>query len=235
MSRFTELAPFSVSEQLSELKTQVYDQSIIEDTVKWLNSSFQIVRKYFYSIAVRNKELEDFIHQTMKHLEETERHLSDELSSQQNKFNEDRDFENSISENMNMIQKEFKSGDFESIKLAVISKIENINNSIDKKREQDMFRLKETQKKLEQLNSRINDITREADEIKRKAQELEIESFHDELTGLNNRKAYDNEIIKTIADLKRYNTPVSLMVCDIDNFKKVNDVQQPDKMQHSPQ
>jgi diguanylate cyclase len=52
---------------------------------------------------------------------------------------------------------------------------------------------------------------------------MESESLHDNLTGLSNRKAYDQKIIETLATLGRYGVPSSLLMCDIDDFKKIND------------
>ena len=52
---------------------------------------------------------------------------------------------------------------------------------------------------------------------------LEELSHTDELTGLFNRKAYNERMVEEIAKLKRYQTPFSLIMFDIDDFKAVND------------
>jgi diguanylate cyclase len=132
---------------------------------------------------------------------------------------------------MNMIQEDFSSdGDLNSIRQAVLSKIESINKNIEKKREQDVSRLERTEKTLNDMKNSISSIKKEADELKRKAEEakkrateIESESFHDKLTGVFNRRAYDEELFKTLASLQRYKIAYSLMICDIDHFKKIND------------
>ncbi len=45
----------------------------------------------------------------------------------------------------------------------------------------------------------------------------------DPLTGLHNRFAYDERLAHELARWQRYRTPFSLLLCDIDHFKKVND------------
>ena len=45
----------------------------------------------------------------------------------------------------------------------------------------------------------------------------------DPLTRLSNRRAYDQKMTETIAILDRYDAAASLLVCDIDYFKKIND------------
>lgn len=223
MERFSEFAPFSLGDKLYELQQEFQDEALVEETAKWMDSSFKIVRKYIDSLTIRNKELEEFIRQTMQHLDETERHLSMEMSSREDQFSEDRKFENAISDHMKMIRHDFNKGDLKSIKEAVMSKIDNINKGIERKREQDILRKEQTEKALQSLTSQIKGIKKEADEIKKKTVKLEIESSRDELTGLYNRKAYNQNVLETIAYMNRYNEPASLMVCDIDYFKKIND------------
>lgn len=52
---------------------------------------------------------------------------------------------------------------------------------------------------------------------------LEYESSHDPLTCLYNRRSYDNVIGSELARSKRYNSPMSLILFDIDYFKNIND------------
>ncbi|MDZ7703445.1 MAG: diguanylate cyclase [Trueperaceae bacterium] len=49
------------------------------------------------------------------------------------------------------------------------------------------------------------------------------QSIRDGLTGLFNRRHLDDQLSQEFAKAKRYGTPLSLMLCDIDFFKKVND------------
>lgn len=46
----------------------------------------------------------------------------------------------------------------------------------------------------------------------------------DSLTGLLNRRAFDQELVSTIASANRYNFSVSLLMIDIDDFKHYNDL-----------
>lgn len=45
----------------------------------------------------------------------------------------------------------------------------------------------------------------------------------DALTGVLNRRAFDEEIARRVSEFQRYRTPVSLLMVDIDHFKKFND------------
>lgn len=61
------------------------------------------------------------------------------------------------------------------------------------------------------------------EEIKEKNQQLNIISELDSLTGLKNRRAMDKAIKKELERSTRYGEPLSTLLIDVDNFKKIND------------
>jgi diguanylate cyclase len=54
-------------------------------------------------------------------------------------------------------------------------------------------------------------------------QSHESEARTDSLTGLANRRAFDDELSRRVAEWQRKKTPVTLAILDIDFFKKFND------------
>lgn len=52
---------------------------------------------------------------------------------------------------------------------------------------------------------------------------LEYHAWHDPMTGLFNRRSYENTVEKELARCKRYGSTLSLILFDIDYFKRVND------------
>ena len=71
-------------------------------------------------------------------------------------------------------------------------------------------------KSLEQSKSQINKLRSHLAE----AQEV---SMRDPLTSLSNRRRFDDSLARELADAREQGTPLSLVLADIDNFKKVND------------
>ena len=54
-------------------------------------------------------------------------------------------------------------------------------------------------------------------------QKAVAEAHRDPLTGINNRAAFDEALSREICSFKRHLTSFSLLVVDIDHFKKIND------------
>jgi len=48
-------------------------------------------------------------------------------------------------------------------------------------------------------------------------------AFHDPLTGLSNRRLFEDRLAQTIAKSRRYGTQFGLLYLDLDHFKEVND------------
>ena len=79
----------------------------------------------------------------------------------------------------------------------------------------------------EELEDRVQERTLELNialqELEEVNHELEQKNTLDELTGLFNRRLYDQKILAEYRRSKRNLTPLSLVLIDIDHFKSVND------------
>jgi diguanylate cyclase len=75
----------------------------------------------------------------------------------------------------------------------------------------------------EQLQMRLN---RAESMLKDQANEISTymsEARTDPLTSLPNRRAFDEELHRRMADWRRHQVPLSVMIADIDHFKQLND------------
>jgi diguanylate cyclase (GGDEF)-like protein len=55
-------------------------------------------------------------------------------------------------------------------------------------------------------------------------EEATLRARTDALTGLANRRAFDEALTRAIAEADRFGHSVGLVICDVDNFKRINDV-----------
>ena len=69
----------------------------------------------------------------------------------------------------------------------------------------------------------ITDRKQAEEELKAAKERAEALARSDELTGLNNRRAFFNDGEQVLGQAKRYAHPFSLIMMDVDNFKHVND------------
>jgi diguanylate cyclase (GGDEF)-like protein len=61
------------------------------------------------------------------------------------------------------------------------------------------------------------------DELRAANDRLAALAVTDDLTGLANRRHFDRRIVEELQRTRRYHTPLSLVLADVDHFKHVND------------
>jgi len=74
-----------------------------------------------------------------------------------------------------------------------------------------------------QLRTQLEDSKRQISELQSNLEVIRFESLTDELTTLANRKHFDRSIERAVAETVPKNEPVTLLMTDIDHFKKFND------------
>jgi diguanylate cyclase len=224
IGKLSEIIPEAVINEHENLKKQFYNSSVLESPINLLETAIRIIKIYFNAVAIQHAELVDFMKQAIFYADEIERHMKGDQLAKNTQFNEDRNFEDSIASNINRIKYDVSTAaDLYELKTAVLQKLAKIASTVVKKREQDMSRFKENERNLDEMRRRMKDMKREASEIRKKAEEIDLENVRDPLTGLYNRKAFDQKMLETLADVKRYNTISTFMICDIDSFKLIND------------
>lgn len=75
----------------------------------------------------------------------------------------------------------------------------------------------------DELKQRLEETTNELGELKKEFERVRRESVTDPLTGISNRKAFDDFMRSASFDASANDTPLTLLLIDIDFFKKVND------------
>ena len=75
----------------------------------------------------------------------------------------------------------------------------------------------------EQLRKRLEEVQNESRELRARMIEAHRQAATDTVTGLPNRLAYEDRLEQEFARWKRFGEPLSLLVWDIDDFKRIND------------
>lgn len=73
------------------------------------------------------------------------------------------------------------------------------------------------------VNERLEQSNREIAELQKRITDAQREALCDALTGLDNRRAFDELLRKGAEEAEKDSTPMSLLMLDIDPFKSFND------------
>ena len=82
---------------------------------------------------------------------------------------------------------------------------------------------KEMETSNRKLEARLSASREEIEQLQQNLEIVRTESLTDPLTTLANRKFFDAELDRTVAEAKAGYEPLALLMCDVDHFKAFND------------
>ena len=86
------------------------------------------------------------------------------------------------------------------------------------------FYLRQRQRELQALvNERTAELEKRSDELRASQRQLEQIAYNDPLTGLPNRRLFEDDLKHRVALAERGGPAFTLMLVDLDGFKKIND------------
>lgn len=130
----------------------------------------------------------------------------------------------SVSAQMVDLQKSSENAtSLEPLKQLINTRLQNIAHEIKEHAKQEEQQRLETEKQLTDLAQKITDLDAESKELKNKLLIAHSKATRDPLTGLPNRLAYEENVAIEISRWKRYLAPLTMVIWDIDFFKKIND------------
>ena len=191
------------SEEFKRKIDDLTEKLISEEKTKKLQSVFEKNKK---NIITYIKEQKDYL----KDREDEFKEIIDLLTKAMAVVDHDNQVYNEkIYQQSEKLEKITRLDDIKKIKNKLIIEIENIRKTVQEKELHDS-------EKLEKLSKKVNSLNVELEKAKE-------ESVKDGLTGVYNRKAFDRYISKLVERNTVTKAPFSLLLLDIDDFKKIND------------
>ena len=120
-------------------------------------------------------------------------------------------------------QKIDSSVDLDELKDSISNHLDSIYQAVDQHDSDGQQFENDKQEEVKALQERINAMEQEAAYIRKRLKEERSKALRDSLTNLPNREAYDERFELELERWKRYQKPATLVVADIDFFKKIND------------
>ncbi len=169
-------------------------------------------------------EIESFLKQVTERLNEIDAAFQESLASQREGYEEGQELGRNVDDQVNAIEASVsQSQDLESLKGTLRQRIDVIRGHMRQYRESEERRISEAERQVERLNERLQSVQQESEELRRRLKEERDLAMVDPLTGIGNRFAYNERLELEVARWKRYRSPLTLAVWDIDRFKDVND------------
>ncbi|MFH0729133.1 MAG: diguanylate cyclase [Pseudomonadota bacterium] len=215
----------STLEKLRAIENSLKEAASSDDFLAIRKSILNLIKEYISRISKEREEAALFIREIGERLIEVEGHMINSLSFAKDAHQVSSSFTDTLEGQL----VEFKqtidiSRDLSELKTAVASRLSSIKTVLENKRQDDSVRLRQADRQMQQLQQNLTEMKGEIQTAWQRAKSLERELLIDPLTGIYNRRAYDRRIVEETERYQRYQRTFSLLIFDVDYFKRVNDL-----------
>ncbi len=211
-------------QMLSELRMRIAQCRDMDTLVSLGEDLVGFVRNSVGKLIQQSDQVAVFAKELGKNLSEMEEQVLVSLNIAQEGHQANTEFATTLRGQVEDIQGSFTTGGtIQDIQIFVFSKLKAIRTALELKNSQDEDRFRQAQGSMEDLKRSLQIMTAEVNRVQERARVLEREVLLDGLTGIHNRRAYEQRIKEEFARYRRYGMTYSLVLLDVDHFKKLND------------
>lgn len=211
-------------QRLLKLGKKIHNADSLEKFDEVRNNLINIFQDYINDIDTDREKASEYVVQIIKKIFVIEKYLLGSLEYVQDSESKNSNFSDILSEQLEKLKGKTEiSRTFEELKNTVDTSVSSIIDVIKEKKNIDSNRKKELNKKIMSLQKNLIEMKGEIKSANKRASQLEKEILEDSLTGINNRKSYDRFLNEELQRFIRYKTTFSMLIFDVDHFKKFND------------
>ena len=194
--------------QLSELPAILQKISFV--TISIFSTYVQSQEDFLEAVNLRLKNVYDFLADASVH-ERSKQEATQELST-------------TIHDQINQLSDELvKTDKLDSLRDVVTNRLETIGAALDSYQVKENNRCESMLKTIIVMQQKLQAQEQSQQELKTALTEAIDNARLDGLTGLFNRRAFDEYLLESIQDHQQNQTPYALILGDIDYFKQLND------------
>ena len=177
------------------------------------------------ALGTEQEEFEAFLKSLNERLNELQAWLSQSQDLEQDFKSASKDFDDKMRGHLDDLKQVLKDGSDESknIKGSVSNQLDRVFATLDIFKLEQHNREKAFEQHINELNERLSNMENELKSAQEQLSKSQAKAMVDSLTKLPNRGAYDAFIEKEYQRYVRYGGSLSLIVCDVDKFKNIND------------
>lgn len=207
----------SLKEQLEET-TREFDANHV------LRELAALVSDMRSRVQQEKQDIERFLKQLTDRLQDIDVHLRGTEEARADSFESGRKLGNAVQVQVRGIETSVRNADdLGQLKQTVQEKLDAILRHVEQHRTGEERRQQQVDAEVAELKQKLQTMEGETQELRSQIHQERTQALTDKLTGVPNRLAYDERIAQEYARWKRFNTPLALLVWDVDHFKKIND------------
>ncbi|MFW5426965.1 MAG: GGDEF domain-containing protein [Methylophagaceae bacterium] len=216
--------PTDLSKMATKIRHDIEDGVADEQLPSVINNIAEIVSSLGSQAVTEKLEYQEFLEALTDKLQSLDEHIRETSSSELEAFKERHAISQAMEDEVQGIRGHVEKADnLDQLKSTVSERLDLLNQHFESSQESDRTRFEKSQKQIRELNKRLKSMEDESVLLRESAVQSRELALKDALTGIWNRQALDEDIEKEFIRWQRYQKPLSLVMWDIDFFKRVND------------
>lgn len=216
--------PEDLLPQANELEAKLGQELDSGQLTTILQTVADLVSQLRSRVDEEKRELEGFLIQLTNRLQDLGQHLQVARSQQRASIDNRRELDEVVRSQVKDIESSMhEASSLDHLKVAVQEHLDTIRSDLDTYRRNEEQSQARMEREVKTLTSRLEEMETECQQLRDRAQREHMQAVTDALTGTFNRSAYETRLTQEYARWKRYETPLALLLWDIDGFKEIND------------
>jgi diguanylate cyclase len=189
-----------------------------------ISRAADMVREHGELLTRERLQAAGVLAEVTKRLDEVARYLRESNSATQTRYDDAQSHNDSVMWQVRELTGEIGSAtELRALQALVTTRLERVAREVCDFRAREENRMLESRGHSDQLRSRIAALERESNELQAKLNSEKHGARVDPLTGVANRKSFDERFAQEIQRRHRGEGATAMLLWDIDNFKQIND------------
>ncbi len=216
--------PTELSKQATKIRHELEDGVSNEQLPTIINNIAEIVSSIGSQAVNEKLEYQEFLEALTSKLQSLDEHIRETNNNDVKAFEERHAINQAMEDEVQGLRGHVEQADdLEQLKSTVSYRLDALNQHFENHQQSDRAQFEQSQKQIRELNNRLKDMENESVLLRESAVKSRELALKDALTGIWNRQALDEDLEKEFVRWQRYQKPLSLVIWDIDFFKRVND------------
>ena len=216
--------PIDIQPRVDALRGKLTGEFKESDLLPMLDELIALIRMAGEKAETERQQVEQFLVQITGRLQELDQTLGNLHEQGQLMVNGSQSLESGVQVKVSEMQDSVASAtNIDDLKVAIDEHLALLEARLKEHRGQVQQQERLFEESINGLKSRLQMMEQETAGLQKLVDEARVEALTDTLTGLNNRHAFDLRMAQEYARWMRYPFNISLILLDIDHFKKIND------------
>ncbi|SLM27411.1 Putative diguanylate cyclase, signal transduction family protein (GGDEF domain protein) [Desulfamplus magnetovallimortis] len=210
--------------KLNQIATKFQNTQDFETIRQLQDELFSLIQQYIYNIGSDREKMVSFVKEIVKRILQIEAGMTNSFMHNNATAKSNEEFENLLNTEIGELKTNIDVSErLQDLKNHVSQTLSSIETALKEKTAKDKAVKILSEKNRNEFQAGFSKLKKELDQAIKHSRDLETKLNQDPLTKVYNRRAYHKRISDEMERFLRYKTIFSILVLDIDFFKKVND------------